>query len=102
MCENKKEQNNSSTKEDAYFDRNQAIMAFARLARKQGYTMGIQEDLQEPGWPVLFIDLPTGQVSWHLPEQELRGEWPDYKKKWDGHGLMEKRRRLDRFIHKKI
>lgn len=30
---------------------------------------------------VLYIDLPTGQVSFHT---ETRGEGPDYSKGWDG------------------
>jgi len=94
---------NSNDKPDtstqqAYFDRNQAVMALARLALMNGYDVGIQTDPDEPGWPVLLIDLPTGQVSWHLPETELCGEWPDYTKPWDGHDSELKRRRMDRFI----
>ncbi len=88
----------SSTMEEAYFDRNQAVMALARFAQSQGYTVGIQEDPAHPDWPVLLIDLPTGQVSWHLFRTELTGDWPVYKKKWDGHGLIEKRDRMKRFI----
>lgn len=87
----------STTKEDAYYDRNQAIMALAKLAIQQGYTVGVKIDPNEPNWPVLMVDLPTGQVGWHLPKDELIGEWPEYKKEWDGHTLNEKRKRMHQF-----
>lgn len=47
---------------------------------------------------MLMIDLPTGQVGWHLPKAEIEGQWPAYDKAWDGHSLEEKRERLKRFI----
>ena len=94
----KKTQSNS--REDAYFDRNQAVMALAKLAMQLGYTVGTCEDPNEPGYDLLMIDLPTGQVSWHLPENDLRDKWPSYKKPWDGHLLQEKRERIAEFIKK--
>jgi hypothetical protein len=90
--------NQSSTLDDAYFDRNQAVMALARLARKQGLTVGLRIDPNEPDWPVLMIDLPTGQVGWHLKKEDLVGVWPEYEKEWDGHSLAEKRDRMAAFI----
>ncbi len=91
-------QTQSSTLDDAYFDRNQAILALGRLALKLGYNAGLKADPAEPDWPVLMIDLPTGQVGWHLPKDEVLGEWPEYKAEWDGHTLEEKRKRLEDFI----
>lgn len=82
---------------DAYFDRNQAVLALARLAKAQGLVVGVKED---PEWPILFIDLPTGQVSWHIAKKELVGEWPEYSGVWDNHTLEEKRERMKRFILK--
>jgi hypothetical protein len=45
---------------------------------------------------VAYIDLPTGQVSWHLLPSQL--PWFDhlsqYKGEWDGHDGQEKYRRL--------
>ncbi|MDH4317173.1 MAG: hypothetical protein OEV64_02175 [Desulfobulbaceae bacterium] len=84
----------SSTLNDAYFDRNQAVMALARLAKKLGWEVGLKTDPAEPDWPVLMIDLPTGQVGYHLPKNEIVGEWPEYTKEWDGHSLEDKRRRI--------
>jgi len=88
----------SSTLEDAYFDRNQAVMAFARLAMRLGYKVGLKTDPSEPQWPVLMIDLPTGQVGWHLPKDEIVGKWPEYDGEWDGHSLEQKRERIRRFL----
>lgn len=88
----------SNSKDDAYFDRNQAVMALAKLAMLQGYKAGLRIDPNEPDWPVLMIDLPSGQVGWHLPKNELIGTWPEYDQAWDGHNLNEKRQRLARFL----
>ncbi len=88
----------SSTLNDAYFDRNQAVMALGRMAQKLGYKTGLKIDPNEPDWPVLMIDLPTGQVGWHLPKDEIIGKWPEYEGDWDGHSLKEKRKRLEEFI----
>lgn len=50
-----------------------------------------------PDWPVLFVDLPTGQVSWHIAPRDI-----DLFKHvtvgtgtWDGHTIDEKYERLD-------
>ena len=88
--------NESSTLEDAYFDRGQAVLALAKLARAQGYDVGVKSD--DPEWPILFIDLPTGQVSWHFKASELQGDWPEYSGQWDNHNLEEKRSRVKEFI----
>ncbi len=91
-------QNQSSTLNDAYFDRNQAVMAMARMALQLGYRVGLKQDPEEPDWPVLMIDLPTGQVGYHLPGKEVVGNWPEYKDEWDGHSLAEKRERIKKFL----
>ncbi|MCP4540534.1 MAG: hypothetical protein GY832_25640 [Chloroflexi bacterium] len=88
--------NQSSTLQEAYSDRNQAVQVMARMAQLAGMEVGVGLDAetQDPEWPVLFVDLPTGQVSWHLPKAELIGDWPTYPDEWDGHSLDEKRQRL--------
>lgn len=90
--------NQNNSKEDVYFDRNQAVMALAKLALRQGFKTGLRIDPNEPDWPVLMIDLPSGQVGWHLPKHEIYGTWPEYTQEWDGHTVTEKRRRLERFL----
>ncbi|MCI5121240.1 MAG: hypothetical protein D3908_08640 [Candidatus Electrothrix sp. AUS4] len=83
---------------DLHFDRNQAVQALAKMALELGMKAGLRNDPESPGWPVLMIDLPTGQVGYHLPENEVVGEWPVYEKDWDGHSLAEKRERVARFL----
>ena len=83
---------------EAYFDRNQAALALAKLAQAQGWRVGWHLDENEPDWPVLMIDLPTGQVSWHFPKDEMVGNFPAYPDTWDGHDLEEKRQRMEAFI----
>ena len=86
----------SGSKAEAYYDRNQAVMAMARLAQMNGMTVGVKGD--DPEWPIVFIDLPTGQVSWHIPAAEMRSPLPEYAGEWDGHALDEKRSRIESFI----
>ena len=86
-----KEVKNESTPDDAYYDRNLCVQAMLKMAQKLGFITGLKED---PEWPILYIDLPTGQVSWHIPKQEILTDFPEYNEKWDGHNLQEKRRRL--------
>jgi hypothetical protein len=57
-------------------------------AARCGLTVGFQHDPLEPDWPVAFIRLPEGQVSWHTPR------FPD---RWDGHRADEKYSRVRRF-----
>jgi len=54
-----------------------------------GIPSGIRLDPKEPEWPVLFFELPTGQVSWHMPQHETP---------WDGHTDEQKAARLEAFF----
>ena len=89
---------NQSTPVEAYYDRNQTVMPAAQLAMKLGYTTGVKADATEPGWTLLYIDLPTGQISWHIPDDEMLGDWQLYAGTWDGHSVEEKRRRIIGFL----
>jgi len=51
-------------------------------AEECGLGWGWGEDPQQPFHKfVLYVDLPTGQVSFHTDQ---RGEGPDYPGEWDG------------------
>jgi hypothetical protein len=90
---------NQSTPDQAYFDRNQLALAFARLAFEKGWPAGVKADPADPDWPVLYVDTPFGQVSWHLPAAELAPYvFRPYEGTWDGHDVEEKRRRLAALI----
>jgi hypothetical protein len=54
-----------------------------------GYVVGIALDPAEPAWPVVYIDLPTGQVSWHMPA---------YGGEYDGHTTPEKYQRIRDYL----
>lgn len=59
------------------------------LALECGYAGGVRLDPAQPEWPVVYLDLPTGQVSWHMPQ---------YGQEFDGHTTEQKYRRVRDFI----
>lgn len=73
----------------------------AHLARLNPSVLSYN-DPDEPGWPVLYIDSPTGQLSWHInpDDLDLVADVPvvpgdDPRAQWDRHTVDEKYRRLD-------
>lgn len=68
-----------------YHSRNTMVIGALGTAMQLGLKAGIQIDPNEPGWPVVFIELPTGQVSWHVPA---------YPGTFDGHTVPQKYERL--------
>jgi hypothetical protein len=82
-------------KDAAYEERNKVVAALARL-----FPSGIAKTAIE-GWSddwhgCVYIDLPTGQVSWHFHDSQahLFAGLPPYTGNWDGHDTPEKYRRL--------
>ena len=83
-----------------YLERNQVVAGLAALAVKLGYPAGIAQTSIE-GWDeawngCVYIDLPTGQISWHYHESQsnLFDFLPKYVGSWDGHDTPEKYRRV--------
>lgn len=72
-----------------YNNRNLFVYEAVALAIRCGYMAGIRLDPKEPEWPVAFIELPTGQISWHLPQ---------HGKPWDGHTTEQKRLAILEFV----
>ncbi|HEY9261875.1 hypothetical protein, partial [Chitinophaga sp.] len=35
------------------------------------YESSLGTDPQDPDWPVVYIKLPTGQVSWHISPDDM-------------------------------
>lgn len=59
------------------------------LAVRAGYPAGFGFDLSEgEEWPVVYIELPTGQVSWHMPA---------HPRPYDGHTTEVKYARSQRY-----
>lgn len=73
----------------SYENRNMAVIIAAGYAVAAGLEVGISVDPAEPTWPVLYIELPTGQVSWHLPQ---------HKTPYDGHTTAQKYDRITRWV----
>lgn len=78
-----------SDKEKYYDNRNLFTYKAIYLAKMCGMKAGIRFDPNEPGWPVAFIELPTGQISYHLEQHETE---------WDRHTTEEKQIRILNYI----
>lgn len=72
--------------DEDYSKRYGLLLQAVSEAHKLGYASGFRIDASKPEWPVCYIELPTGQVSWHLPQHETP---------WDGHTTEEKYKRID-------
>jgi len=83
-------------RDDAYAERNAVVLAFAHMAELMGWTVGKLTDPSEPDWPILMIDTPAGQVSWHFKADEMPSAVPPYEGAWDGHTTPEKYGRLQK------
>jgi len=62
------------------------------LACQLGYPAGVRVDYDaiEPRFPIIaYIELPAGQVSWHMPPHTVD---------WDGHTTDEKLGRISDFV----
>lgn len=82
-------------KDAAYLERNQVVAALAK-AYPSGVARTAIEGWSEDWHGCVYIDLPTGQVSWHFHDSQayLFADLPPYAGKWDGHDTPEKYRRL--------
>lgn len=86
---------NTTAADAAYAERNCLVALLARL-----YPSGIKRTAIEgwdPEWHgCVYIDLPTGQASWHYHDSEtdLFDDLPPYHGEWDGHSTEEKYRRV--------
>jgi hypothetical protein len=91
----------SSSTEEAYVDRNLAVQLLALVLHDNGYQVGWLADDPNPqeGWAILMMELPEGQISYHIPVEDKIVELPDFYG-WDGHTVQEKRQRIVDFCNK--
>jgi hypothetical protein len=76
--------------QNQYYDnRNLFTYEAIALALLCGYKAGIRIDPAEPEWPVAFLELPTGQISYHLQAHSVE---------WDKHTTEEKQIRLLKYV----
>lgn len=65
--------------------RNGLVREAMLTAAQCGHQVGVRHEGDE-GYPlVAYLDLPGGQVSWHLPDGAVPHWWPRYGDCWDGH-----------------
>jgi hypothetical protein len=82
-------------KDAAYLERNQVVAALAKCF-PSGIARTAIEGWSEDWHGCVYIDLPTGQASWHFHDSHayLFVGLPAYTGTWDGHDTPEKYRRL--------
>lgn len=82
-------------KDGAYLERNKVVAALAKCF-PSGVARTAIEGWHEEWHGCVYIDLPTGQVSWHYHDSHasLFEDLPAYSGTWDGHSTEEKYARL--------
>lgn len=98
-----------ASKDGAYRERDQVVALAARMAAVLRWPAWLGRHEDKPGDPpwdddwrnIVFIELPSGQVSWHIHDSELPlvrflpSALSLAAKPWDGHDTAEKYRRCD-------
>ncbi|MBA9003746.1 WDGH domain-containing protein [Thermomonospora cellulosilytica] len=82
--------------------RERARLVAYLAAQHPGDAVISYSDPSTPGWPVITINTPAGQMSWHIspddidvfPPSILRVHPEDPRATWDGHTTAEKHERL--------
>ena len=76
------------------------LLAVCNLCLQKGISVGVGEhegDDWENDWrKVIYLELPTGQISFHIHDSEsgMFSFLPKYFGKWDGHNTDQKWQRL--------
>jgi hypothetical protein len=85
----------------AYTERNKVVAGLAAMVLRAGGRAWLADHPDDPSWDpewktIVFIDGPTGQLSWHLHDSDVvhflflpRGE-----NEWDGHTTEQKYNRV--------
>ena len=85
-------------KDGAYSERNKLVSALSKLFPSWLEQHPEEDEEWEDDWrTIVFIQLPTGQASWHLHDSEINQFFHLEKKvgnSWDGHTTEEKYKRL--------
>lgn len=86
-------------KDNAYKERDQLVAALSKLFPASLERHPDEDTTWENDWRwIVFIDLPTGQASWHIHDSELPlfAHLPRRQgRKWDGHSTPLKYKRLN-------
>ena len=90
------------SRDSVYKERDMCVALIARMAVALGYKAGLglhpsDDDTWDDEWRnIVYVDLPSGQISWHIHEDELEHfqSLGQYDGDWDGHSTEEKYRRV--------
>lgn len=91
-------------KDIAYSERNKLVALISKCFPSSLERHSETDELWEDDWRwIVFVNLPTGQVSWHIHDSEL----PLFEhlnmhqgiNKWDGHTTKQKYERLHNVKH---
>ncbi len=90
--------NANKAKEEAYYERNRLVAFISKLFPACLGMHDISDTLWDAEWRnIVYIELPTGQVSWHLHDNDMiyfEHLKFDESVVWDGHTTEEKYRRM--------
>lgn len=72
------------------YDHRCALFVLLAITVKDTYQVCYKIDQQSPGWFILYIESPFGQISYHIPNKMLpnvieSGVVLDQNHEWDGH-----------------
>jgi hypothetical protein len=86
------------SRDNAYWERNQLVAALSKIYPSYLGYHEISDKSWDKDWMnIVYMELPTGQVSWHIHKSDLENfsHLRDYIKiKWDGHSTEEKYDRI--------
>lgn len=85
--------------DEVYSERSRLVAFLAAL-----YPSALGTDPTEPDWPVVYVDTPAGQLSWHIAPADVRffAHVPRNESVvWDGHTTPEKYERLQQLIDRR-
>jgi len=83
-------------KDGAYRERDKLVAALSKLFHSYRSRHPMADEWEDDWRNIIVIDLPTGQVSWHIHDSELPlfMHLPLQDNNWDGHTTEEKYARL--------
>lgn len=80
-----------------YKERNLVVQLLATIGEERGWKVEVVKEDQD--WYILYINTDFGQLSWHIPSDELKVKWPEVTNVWDGHSTIEKYETIEKMIN---
>lgn len=88
--------NESKETDEVYHERDQLVALISKIFPSH---IGKDEEQKEGFKNVIYVQLPTGQCSWHIKDSELSlfKHLEHGKNNWDGHSTKEKYNRIAKY-----